>query len=462
MIAEQPAVRRTNTPSRLVVLDGLRLLAATMVVFYHYVGVPNARIGHQGTTKALAWGTSAANVFPARLHTLAGYGWTGVELFFLISGFVICMSGWGRRPADFFVSRVVRLVPAYWTAVVLTAVVLMVFPRISSGVQPSMILSNLTMVQSAYGVPNLDPAYWTLLVELMFYLLFGLVAFGGITYRRMVAFCVLWSVASIAAAHANSPMLRLVVDPPYSGYFVAGIAFFLIYKFGGNLLLWAIVVYSWLVSVNQPRPEPTWQLTLLLTSFFVIMALVALHKLDRIRWRWLTVAGALTYPLYLIHQDIGFTVFSYLRGRIPASLLVMLTYAAMLGLAWLIHRGVERPVAPLLRAKLSEAVSRVCASGGPVPALVGAGGMARPARPGATPGATPGTRSQNGSAGHPAGVGGQQGMNGRHGQGRSHRPADRPDLDAPSAPDGANGYAAAGSRTANGDGRWHDGAPPDG
>src|SRR5262249_24959678 len=162
---------------------------------------------------------------------------------------------------------------------------------------------------------------------------------------------------SIAAAHANSPMLRLVIDPPYSGYFVAGIAFFLIYKFGGNLLLWAIVVYSWLVSVNQPRPEPTWQLTLLLTSFFVIMALVALHRLDRIRWGWLTVAGALTSPLYLIPQDIGFTVFSYLRGRLPAPLLVLLTYAAMLGLAWLIHRGVERPVAPLLRAKLSEAVS---------------------------------------------------------------------------------------------------------
>ncbi len=457
MIAEPPAVRRPKAPSRLVVLDGLRLLAATMVVFYHYVGVPNAKVGHLGTTKALAWGTSATNIFPSKLHTMATYGWTGVELFFLISGFVICMSGWGRRPADFFVSRVVRLVPAYWTAVVLTAGVLIIFPRLTAGVQTSMILTNLTMVQSAYGVPNLDPAYWTLLVELMFYLLFGLVAIGGITYRRMVAFCVLWSVASIAAAHANSPMLRLVVDPPYAGYFVAGIAFFLIYKFGGNLLLWAIIVYSWLVSVNQPRPGPTWQLTLLLTSFFVIMTLVSLHKLDRIRWRWLTVAGALTYPLYLVHQDIGFTVFSYLHGRAPAWLLALLTYAAMLGLAWLIHRLVERPVAPLLRAKLSEAVGKVIATGGPALAMAGAGSIAGKVRNGLARngGASSGGASNGGASnGHTPSGSPPSGSTANGHTGNGHAGNGHRIQNGPAAPD--PGFPGT-TMVVPGDGDWPDG-----
>jgi peptidoglycan/LPS O-acetylase OafA/YrhL len=352
-----------RAPSRLVVLDGLRLLAATMVVFYHYVGVSNANIGHRGHTRVLAWGTSAANVFPNFLHQPATYGWTGVELFFMISGFVICMSGWGRKPADFFISRVVRIVPAYWAATVLTAIVLMAFPRMTNGIKPSMVLTNLTMVQSAYGVPNLIPAYWTLFVELMFYLLFGLVAIGGITYRRMATFCVLWSVASIAAATSHEAVLNMLINPPYSPFFIAGVAFFLIHKFGSNLLLWAIVAYSWLVSVNLPHRSPPWQVVVVLTAFFVIMALVATHRLDGIRWRWLTVGGALTYPLYLIHQDLGFLVFTYLRNDIPATALVALTFAGMLGLAWLIHRAVERPVAPLLRAKLTEAVSRVRMSG---------------------------------------------------------------------------------------------------
>ena len=349
-----------------------------MVVFYHYVGVSNAKIGDQGRSVVGAWGRPASSVFPHVMHQLATYGWTGVELFFMISGFVICMSGWGRRPADFFVSRVVRLVPAYWAAIGLTALVLMVFPRLTSGVRPSMVLTNLTMVQSAYGVPNLVPAFWTLFVELTFYLLFGIVAIGGITYRRMVTFCVLWSVASIAVAGSHVKVLTTLVDAPYSAYFVAGIAFFLIYKFGSNLLLWGIVVYSWLISVSTPRGSGPWPLVVLLTTFFVIMALVATHRLDRIHWRWLSVAGALTFPLYLIHQDIGFTTIAYLRDKVPSIALVVLVYAGMLGLAWLIHRAVERPVAPILKARLSEAVGDVLATGRRTPAPAGPAAMEGP------------------------------------------------------------------------------------
>jgi peptidoglycan/LPS O-acetylase OafA/YrhL len=351
-----------------------------MVVFYHYVGAPNANIGALGkspiggyatSTRALAWGQSAANVFPYYVHRAALYGWTGVELFFLISGFVICMSGWGKKPADFFVSRVVRLLPAYWAATAITVAVLVIFPRLTGGVRPAAVLANLTMVQSAYGVPNLVPAYWTLFVELTFYLLFGLVAIGGVTYRRMVTFCVLWSVASIAGAKSHDAMVHLIINPPYAPYFIAGIAFFLIYKFGSNLLLWAIVAYSYLVSANLPHANPPWEVTVLFTAFFVIMGLVATHKLDGIRWRWLTVAGALTYPLYLIHQDVGFTVITYLRGDIPATVLAPLTFVAMLVLAWLIHRLVERPFAPLLKRKLTDAVRRVRVSNQQVASALG-------------------------------------------------------------------------------------------
>jgi peptidoglycan/LPS O-acetylase OafA/YrhL len=373
------ATSRNKNAPRVVVLDGLRLLAATMVVFYHYVGVSDAQIGNQGRAEAGAWGRPASSVFPHAMHSIAMYGWTGVELFFMISGFVICMSGWGRKPADFFVSRVVRLVPAYWTAIGLTTLVLVAFPRLSSGVHASVVLTNLTMVQSAYGVQNLVPAFWTLFVELTFYLLFGIVAIGGVTYRRMVTFCVLWSVASLAVAGSSDTVLKTLVNPPYSAYFVAGIAFFLIHKFGGNLLLWGIVTYSWLISVSQPRSFAPWPLAAVLTSFFVIMGLVATHRLDGIRWRWLPVAGALTYPLYLIHQDIGFTTIAYLRDKVPAIALVVLVYAGMLGLAWLIHRAVERPVAPILKARLSEAVGNVVATGRRTPALAGAPGPARTA-----------------------------------------------------------------------------------
>jgi peptidoglycan/LPS O-acetylase OafA/YrhL len=413
-----------------------------MVVFYHYIGVPNAKIGHQGQSEALAWGTSAANIFPHSLHQAATFGWTGVELFFMISGFVICMSGWGRRPADFFVSRVVRLVPAYWTATLLTAAVLMVFPKLTSGVQPSMVLTNFTMVQSAYGIPNLVPAYWTLFVELTFYLLFGLVAIGGVTYRRMVTFCVLWSVASIPAANSHNPVLNMIINPPYSPFFIAGIAFFLIYKFGGNLLLWAIVAYSWLIAVNQPHTSPPPQVVILISAFFVIMAVVATHHLDRVSWRWLTVAGALTYPLYLIHQDIGFTVFAYLRHSVPPLVLAVGTYVMMLAVAWVIHRAVERPVAPLLKARLNDAVARVRVSG-PRQSAAAVARAAMAGGPAMASGPLPNDPGSNGSVPNgsvPNGNGNGAGGYGGHGAGANGSEVNG---------HGANGHAANG-HAANG------------
>ncbi|WP_225803412.1 acyltransferase family protein, partial [Streptomyces sp. NK15101] len=76
---------------RLHALDGLRLAAALMVVAYHYLAFGEG------------WPTPVEDLFPTAFP-LASYGYLGVEFFFLISGFVICMSGWDRRVKDFFVS----------------------------------------------------------------------------------------------------------------------------------------------------------------------------------------------------------------------------------------------------------------------------------------------------------------------------------------------------------------------
>lgn len=93
-----------QAPVRLYALDAVRITAALVVVLYHYVAL--------GT----AWGLSGTqHLFPA-LRPFALYGWLGVEIFFIVSGFVICMSAWGRTVGDFATSRISRLFPAYWAA----------------------------------------------------------------------------------------------------------------------------------------------------------------------------------------------------------------------------------------------------------------------------------------------------------------------------------------------------------
>ena len=228
-IKEAPHLR--STASRLRALDALRLLAALSVGVYHYLAFEGAED---------AWAQAPASVFP-HWTGIAAYGWLGVEIFFVISGLVICMSCWGRTLGDFFRSRVVRLYPAYWAAVLLTYIVVTLTPAIAKGIPLSTVLVNLTMLQDPIGVDRVDGVYWTLWAEMRFYLLFALVVWRGLTFRRVVAFSMIWTVTAAIARTAGSDLLFMIAMPKYAHYFLVGIGLYLIHRFGHNLMSWLIV-----------------------------------------------------------------------------------------------------------------------------------------------------------------------------------------------------------------------------
>lgn len=336
---------------RLEVLDGLRFLAAIAVVAYHF------------TAMYRVWDRKVEEIFPGQP---AAHGWLGVYLFFLISGFVICMSSWGRRVDEFWISRVVRLYPAYWLSVVVSAAVLTAWPFIAKPVGWRDALVNLTMLHEPLGVPPAAEVYWTLWVELRFYLLFSLVVWWGLTYRRVVGFCLLW-LGAVAAAKVfvanDHRLIHNVLMTNYAPLFTAGVAFYLMYRFRPTLLLWGIAGASFVLSLpvvlwrnrmEADRGEvlPRWPVILLLAVCFLLIAGVALGWLHWLRGRWLVVLGATTYPLYLLHLEVGGTIINIWQGRVPAPLLVVTVAAAMVLLAWLVHRYVERPVAPVMKRGL--------------------------------------------------------------------------------------------------------------
>ncbi|MEO5876045.1 MAG: acyltransferase [Streptosporangiaceae bacterium] len=351
ILPEEHAQAAPPRQPRLYVLDGLRLVAAVMVLFGHWVGT-----GAYGGGPPV-WGEQAEHVFPTAMVATASFGWSGVALFFLISGFVICMSSWDRDLASFARSRIVRLLPAYWVCVLLTTACLAV--TAGRGVDLVELFSgavtNLTMVQKGYGVSHIDPVYWTLWSELKFYLLFAVVVFFGLTYRRVVTFCWLWMIAATLAQASGEPLLSEILQPRYAAYFIAGIAFYLIRRFGPTLMLWLMIATSFAVAQNQIQSFasseikamrwhfPLWGILLLLFGYFVLMALVALGGLDVVTGRWLVTAGALTYPLYLLHQVIGLEAIHFLHSRIPAYPLLAGMFVGMLLLAYLVHVLVEKP-----------------------------------------------------------------------------------------------------------------------
>ncbi|MFG2374653.1 acyltransferase family protein [Streptomyces sp. NPDC048504] len=353
--------QRPPAQRRLYAIDGMRLLAALFVAAHHYAGT--WRVNQPDNA---IWGRPVSDIMPT-VFRFSAYGWIGVEMFFVISGFVICMSCWGRTPRQFFTSRVIRLYPAYWFSIVFTTGVLVTLPGVWDRRKLREILLNLTMLQSGSGVSNVDGVYWTLWSELRFYLLFMAVVITGLTYRKVVLFCCFWGAAAMIAPAARFRPLTLVVNPEGAWYFIAGLALYLMFRFGQDMLLWGILGLAWLMGqlelghrIDTVERVSSWRASVVLfTVFLLVMAAIALGATDRVRWKWLTTAGALTYPFYLMHYLAGTTLINRFRDAMDPRLLVVSVISGFLVLSWLVHRLVERPVARILKSGLDTSFARL-------------------------------------------------------------------------------------------------------
>ncbi|WP_432252450.1 acyltransferase family protein [Streptomyces sp. HNM1019] len=354
------AARGGGHPVRLRALDGLRLLAALMVAGYHY--------GGRGGEITEAWGSSPRAQFPT-LSSYFAYGCLGVQIFFVISGFVICMSGWGRPLRSFFASRVSRLYPAYWVAIILVTGVFALPWVAYEAVSPSDALVNLTMLQQPLGVDRVLGVCWTLWAELRFYALFALfVVLPGATRHRVVLFCAVWTLGSALAEASDLPLLDVVLMPEYSSYFIGGMGIYLLHRFGHDALAWGIIGISFLIGQHYAVRE-LWHpagvdafsyrsatgVIAVVAFGYAAVTLIAMGKLNWANWRWLTVAGALTYPFYLVHEHLGWVAVWALHQKlgIPSHGTFALTVLVMLGLAWVLYRCVEQRFTPVIKRSLS-------------------------------------------------------------------------------------------------------------
>ncbi|WP_393083200.1 acyltransferase family protein [Streptomyces sp. LN704] len=342
--------------SRLYALDALRVVAALSVLLFHFTGVDAA-------TKA-NWGANPKDLFPW-LFPVTSYGSYGVQLFFIISGFVICLSAWDRTPGQFVQARFLRLFPAYWFSVVVAFLVWRGLPdgaRKAPSISDS--LTDLTMFQVPLSARHLVGAYWTLWVELTFYLVFLVVLWKGLDYIRVSVFCWLWLLASILVQQDDVPLLGIFAQPLNTALFVSGIAMYLMYRFGPDLKLWGLLGASWLVMQSdlvqhadhlrhdKGMDRDPYIALALVTVFYLLVLAVALHRLDRIGWKWLATAGALVYPLYLLHEELGWAIIRTLYGHVGAWATLGITTVLLLVLSWLVHRCVEKPTQRWLRTTL--------------------------------------------------------------------------------------------------------------
>lgn len=332
---------------RVEFLDGLRGVAIALVVLFHT---------YSRWTKLIPFGREFAS-FP-----LFAEGWLGVELFFMISGFVIFMTlGKCQSFAEFIGRRWLRLFPAMLVCSLLIFATAWFFWDRPLG-KPGWndLLPGLTFIQPEWwswvlGAPqrSLENSFWTLFVEVKFYAISGAVYFllGETAALAVVA---LLFLAALVGQYLGLSWLNGAadfLDASYFGWFAAGALF---YRWSrahspGRFGLAVAVALLAPVAIEDPRLE------FKIFAYGIVLLFVTANLSPAIQrllsWRPLLFLGFVSYPLYLVHENMTVSLMIKM-GRwapwIPAILNPMLPLAAVLGIAWIVAAFAE----PWLRNEL--------------------------------------------------------------------------------------------------------------
>ncbi|WJR69117.1 acyltransferase [Neorhizobium sp. CSC1952] len=341
--------------ARLLNLDILRLISALMVLTFHY----GFRMRISGEGGGIG--------FP-ELAPLAMWFDTGLLIFFAISGYVITMSAEGRSAYDFAVGRFARLWPTFIVCATITAVVLSIWhmPTIEPPTFKQW-LAHLVIISRALGQPFLDGAYWTIAYEIIFYGWVFVMIAAGFFERGWRAVVLAWLTISVVnEAVVGSGAIQKLLITEYSGYFAFGLALYKVQKHFsianlcvlGAAACWAIVTPF----LTEPDFVETYGLghsviglALSGPAALGAMTLAASAPSLRIRPAVAIGLGGLTYPLYLLHQNIGYAVFARFGTEQSRWLVALVLIAILLFGSWAIARTIE----PTARRTIIRAAGQV-------------------------------------------------------------------------------------------------------
>lgn len=321
-------------------LDCLRGLAALAVVLFHFTyGYDNG------------FSTLSADKFYFR------YGLLGVQLFFLISGFVIFMTLEKTKKAkDFVVSRFSRLYPAYWASIIATVVLTtaLAVPFQSGMFELKQVIINFTMLQYWFKIKDVDGAYWTLAVELTFYVI--MLSVYLLKKQKFITwFCLVWLFLSICFATFEIPFenyINVILILKYAPLFVGGIVFYLLKKNPKDRHLHALVFLS-LASESYLlyQLDSAFIVHSIVASFYIIFYLFVYDKLGFIVNKFLVFIGTISYSLYLVHENIGFGIIYWLKKIADIQLFYLpITIFIIVVLAAFITFYIEKPAMKWIRS----------------------------------------------------------------------------------------------------------------
>lgn len=312
-------------------LDLLRFVAACLVVAFHYCFLMGINPG------GLVGSASKGVVKFPELYGLTSFGWVGVQIFFVISGFVIAFSGEKSSAFSFLRSRIVRLGPAVWICAPITLLATIV---VGFRQHEDMYRAFRHSIAFLPWGPWIDGSYWTLGIEISFYTtVFFLIKFFRFENIKLLAamigvvssmYWTLHAVVGIEEVNSFAPLINWVLEDRlpklllinHGMFFALGVFLWsqLIKKDNGKNIFWIIlfsisgcaqivaetniVNHEFQTAYSAAVPCAIW-LASLAAIVVSVRANASLHALPAGVVKAIQIAGMMTYPLYLLHQIVG-------------------------------------------------------------------------------------------------------------------------------------------------------------
>jgi peptidoglycan/LPS O-acetylase OafA/YrhL len=331
----------SKPPGRMQLLDTFRFVAAAAVIAYHffYSGIGT------GAVSTVTF-TAAADI--------ASYGYLGVHLFFMISGFVIAASAHGRSASEFAVRRLVRLYPAFWAAVAFTAFITAVWGGSAYAVSLPQVLANLTMMPGIFDQPLIDASYWTLFHELLFYGMVFLFLLAG-KGHWLEAFFPGWALVMVVVSVVAPALSTVPFMGTLYGFFAAGAIISTIQRRGWGWwqgiglasTLYVVIAYTIenvrSINLSNGQFEQSTAVTVaVICGFFALLLIQIMPRASSWTIPKSRLLGSLTYPVYLVHTQFGYVMLNAFATDSNKWLVYPLILGAILAMAYLLHVVIER------------------------------------------------------------------------------------------------------------------------
>lgn len=294
------------------------------------------------------------------LYTISKYGFLGVEFFFILSGFVITQSVMRSNNAiDFIFKRVLRVYPAYLFCCILTFSILTYFNPLWFDLSFFDLLYNISFVNFPLRYKNIDEVYWTLHLEILFYFWCSLII---LVFRDKIKGMKIFFAMSLTLYFLDVKFLSQLFISKYISFFFLGFAicylknnfhekkFYSFTLFIVALSVSMLSISNEMISVSKVyqvnfRIDVALIMVLLTTALLIVNIDIKSSKLQKL----FLVLGAISYPLYLVHQNVGYLMLEELVNHFNRINSLSITLMVVMLMSYFIAIYIEPNIAQIFK-----------------------------------------------------------------------------------------------------------------